>query len=288
MELPDILHNRRAPIAHCGTEADFLSGVTREDIQQTSRALGKNIVRTPLLPHAAPGNDRSIFLKPENLQPRGSFKVRCSLNAVSNLTPTQLSKGVYTASTGNFALGLTQAARARQADVRVYVTKTASQCKIAALRELGAKVVAISFEKCGPSSAVKSRWRKTERSFIRARVAMSSLATQPSGRKFLKIYQTWMQFWCLSAAEDWSWASRWRARVGALSRMCTHARPKLRRRCVPLWQQAALSRCLSTPIPSSRALGFRLYWNQIGHSSTRWWTASLYRRSTQLPIAFVS
>ncbi|MGF6636660.1 threonine dehydratase [Paraburkholderia sp. MM5496-R1] len=147
MELPDILHNRRAPIANCGTEADFLSGVTREDIQQTSRALGKNIVRTPLLPHAAPGNDRSIFLKPENLQPRGSFKVRCSLNAVSNLTPTQLSKGVYTASTGNFALGVTQAARARQADVRVYITKTASQSKIAALRELGAKVVEISFEK---------------------------------------------------------------------------------------------------------------------------------------------
>ncbi|WP_429551039.1 pyridoxal-phosphate dependent enzyme [Paraburkholderia sp. MM5477-R1] len=81
---------------------------------------------------------------------------------------------MYTASTGNFALGLTQAARARQAGVRVYVTKTASQSKIAALRELGAKVVAISFEKCGPSSAVKSRWTKTERSFIRARVAMSS------------------------------------------------------------------------------------------------------------------
>lgn len=154
MALPDIFHNRRKPLA----EPNFLAGVARKDIEQTSRALAKEIIRTPLLPCMAPTDGRSIFLKPENLQPRGSFKIRCSFNAILDLAPAQLSKGVYTASTGNFALGLTQAARARHADVRVYVTETAAKSKITALREMGAHVVVISFDDwwsilCGESPA---------------------------------------------------------------------------------------------------------------------------------------
>ncbi|NPT60458.1 pyridoxal-phosphate dependent enzyme [Paraburkholderia elongata] len=147
--LPDILHNHRKPLTHSGTEADFLSGVTRDDVEEASRVLSKEAVRPPLLSCtcAEPSGDRSIWVKPENLQPRGSFKIRCSLNAISNLEPARLSKGIYTASTGNFALGLTHAARAREVDVRVYVTETAAKSKIAALRELGAEVIETSFDK---------------------------------------------------------------------------------------------------------------------------------------------
>ncbi|MGF6870847.1 hypothetical protein OKW35_000301 [Paraburkholderia sp. MM5477-R1] len=287
MELPDILHNRRAPIAPCGTEADFLSGVTREDIRQTSRALGKNIVRTPLLPHTAPGNDRSIFLKPENLQPRGSFKVHRSSMRFPTLRPLSYRRDVHGKHwefrTGLDAGGACTPGRREGLCHENRLAKQncgASRVGCESRRNQFRKMWAIL---CGEKPVDENG------TFLHPCSGRDVIAaTQPSGRKFLKIYQTWMQFWCLSAAEDWSWASRWRARVGVLSRMCTHAGPKLRRRCVPLWQQAALSRCLSTPIPSSRALGFRLYWNQIGPSSTRWWTASLYRRSTQLPIAFVS
>ncbi|TKC87689.1 pyridoxal-phosphate dependent enzyme [Trinickia terrae] len=139
--LPDILHHPRKALVCRGTGADYLSDVTREAIEHASRALGKEIVHTPLLSCEVQSGDRSILLKPENLQPRGSFKIRCALNAISNLSPEQLAKGVYTASTGNFALGLAHSARARKVDVRVYVTPAAAKSKVAALRELGAQVI---------------------------------------------------------------------------------------------------------------------------------------------------
>jgi threonine dehydratase len=131
--------------------------VSRDDIERASQALRPEVIRTSLLSYYGPSGN-SIRLKPENLQPRGSFKLRPSLNAISRLDPVQLSKGVYTASTGNFALGVTQAARVREVAVRVYVTDTASKSKIATLRELGAEVIEVSFDKwweilCGQTPA---------------------------------------------------------------------------------------------------------------------------------------
>lgn len=147
MDLPNILHHRRESFSSGIADIGYLSDVSTDEIERASRALGKEIIRTPLLPCQELNDDRSIYLKPENLQPRGSFKIRCSLNAILGLSPAQLSEGVYTASTGNFALGLAQAARARDADVRVYVTETAARSKVVALRGLGAEVIDVSFDK---------------------------------------------------------------------------------------------------------------------------------------------
>ncbi|BEU26599.1 pyridoxal-phosphate dependent enzyme [Paraburkholderia sp. 22B1P] len=140
-----ILHHARTPPRN-GTGAAYLGDVSRADIEQATRTIRGAIVRTPLLSYPA-ATDRSIFLKPENLQPRGSFKIRCATNAVSRLTEEQLSNGVYTASTGNFALGVTEAARLRGAEVRVYVTETAARSKIEALHALGARVIQITYER---------------------------------------------------------------------------------------------------------------------------------------------
>lgn len=145
MSLPDILHHSRTPYAD-SADRGYLAGVARLDIEQASETIRGSTVRTPLLRYAQAA-DRSLFLKPENLQPRGSFKIRCSLNAVSKLTPAQLSNGVYTASTGNFALGVTQSAKSRGADVRVYVTDSASRSKLEALRAMGAQVIELSYDK---------------------------------------------------------------------------------------------------------------------------------------------
>src|ERR1700693_5038730 len=63
-------------------------------------------LRTPLvrLNLELPGT--AIFLKLENLQPWGSFKIRPALNALKSLDPAQLRRGVVSASSGNFAQGL--------------------------------------------------------------------------------------------------------------------------------------------------------------------------------------
>jgi threonine dehydratase len=141
----DLLHHARKPLDPASASSGYLGDVSRGDIERASASMRGTVVRTPLLkwPDAT---DRSIFLKPENLQPRGSFKIRCAFNAVSRLTPDQLSNGVFTASTGNFALGVTEATRVRGAEVRVYVTRTAGRSKIDALRALGARVIEVDHE----------------------------------------------------------------------------------------------------------------------------------------------
>jgi threonine dehydratase len=144
MSFQDILHHSRRPFGDDAGSA-YLAEVSRLDIDQASDSIRGIAIRTPLLPYAE-ATDRRVFLKPENLQPRGSFKVRCALHAVSKLSPAQRTNGVYTASTGNFALGVAEAARARGADVRVYVTNTAAKSKIEALHRLGAQVIEVSFK----------------------------------------------------------------------------------------------------------------------------------------------
>ena len=63
--------------------------ITLKDIQQ-ARALLKNFsVRTPLVTCKLPGG-KSIFVKPENLQPIGSFKLRGAYNKISSLTPAAI------------------------------------------------------------------------------------------------------------------------------------------------------------------------------------------------------
>lgn len=156
MSLPDILHHSRRPFVE-GAAANYLAEVSRLDIEQASDVIRARAVRTPLLQYAG-ASDRTVVLKPEILQPGGSFKIRCSLNAVSKLTSGQLSNGVYTASTGNFALGVAHSARERGADVRVYVTETAARSKVEALRALGARVIELGYDRwwailCGETPA---------------------------------------------------------------------------------------------------------------------------------------
>jgi threonine dehydratase len=141
MSLPDILQHSRSPFAD-RADRGYLAGVTRLDIEQASDTIRGSAIRTPLLSYSQ-ATDRSLFLKPENLQPRGSFKIRCALNAVSKLTSAQLSSGVYTASTGNFALAVTQFARERGANVRVYITASAARNKVEALRGMGAQLLEV-------------------------------------------------------------------------------------------------------------------------------------------------
>ncbi len=60
--------------------------VTLQDIQQARSLLHKVAVRTPLV-QCKFSDDRQIYVKPENLQPIGSFKLRGAYNKISSLTP---------------------------------------------------------------------------------------------------------------------------------------------------------------------------------------------------------
>lgn len=104
-------------------------------------------VRTPLLRLNAelPGGAQ-VFLKLENLQPWGSFKIRAAVNALKTMDAAYLQRGVLTASAGNFGQGLAFAARAMGVPATVVVPKAAAETKVRALVELGAKVIRRSFD----------------------------------------------------------------------------------------------------------------------------------------------
>lgn len=98
-------------------------------------AMADAVVRTPLLRLAdMPG----VWLKPEMLQPHGSFKMRAAFGALALADPAPLAAGVVTASAGNFGQGLAAAAAARGIACHIAVPDDAAGTKIAAMRRLGA------------------------------------------------------------------------------------------------------------------------------------------------------
>ena len=87
-----------------------------------------------------------IFLKLENLQPIGSFKLRGASNAMSLASREELQKGVWTASAGNMAQGVAWCARRMGVDCRVVVPETAPATKVAAIERLGATILKVPFK----------------------------------------------------------------------------------------------------------------------------------------------
>jgi len=102
--------------------------------------------RTPLwrLDVDVPGTN--IYLKLENLQPLGSFKIRAAVNAMKTRDPDSLRGGVLGASAGNFGQGLALAARTMGVPVTIVVPDGSAATKGAALEALGARVIRIPFD----------------------------------------------------------------------------------------------------------------------------------------------
>jgi threonine dehydratase len=86
-----------------------------------------------------------IWLKLENLQPIGSFKLRGAGNAMSLAPRERLARGVYTASAGNMAQGVAWNARRLGIPCTVVVPDSAPQTKLAAIERLGARAVKLSY-----------------------------------------------------------------------------------------------------------------------------------------------
>ncbi|HEX2772674.1 MAG TPA: threonine/serine dehydratase [Micromonosporaceae bacterium] len=112
--------------------------VTLADIWNAAADISGRVVRTPLLP--APWDDQ-LWLKPESLQPVGSFKLRGATHAIARLTPEQRARGVVTHSSGNHGLALAYAARAAGAPCTVVIPEGAPDIKVDQVRGQGAEVV---------------------------------------------------------------------------------------------------------------------------------------------------
>ena len=81
-----------------------------------------------------------VYLKLENLQKTGSFKIRGAFNKISQLSEAECTKGLIAASAGNHAQGVALAGRKRGIPVTIYMPKTTPEAKVSATRRYGAVV----------------------------------------------------------------------------------------------------------------------------------------------------
>ena len=103
-------------------------------------------VRSPLLPLPLADAPAEIYLKLENLQPIGSFKLRGAGNAMALAEPSALAQGVYTASAGNMAQGVAWSARQMGIPCSLVLPDHAPATKLAAIERLGGRVIKVPFE----------------------------------------------------------------------------------------------------------------------------------------------
>jgi threonine dehydratase len=128
-------------------------------IREAAEHVYEAAFRTPLIRlnwEDAPAN---IFLKLENLQPIGSFKLRGAYNAVRHLPERERRAGVWTISAGNAAQGVAFAARHVGVPCSVLVMDTAPAAKLNAIRRLGAEIVLAPFDECWKALADRSHPR---------------------------------------------------------------------------------------------------------------------------------
>ena len=120
--------------------------ITLADVRAARERLGGRVHHTPLLSSRTlgewlGGRGTGAWLKAENLQRTGSFKVRGALNKIAQLSPEERARGIITVSAGNHAQGVAWAATAAGARATVVMAETSTPSKVAATRDYGAEVI---------------------------------------------------------------------------------------------------------------------------------------------------
>ncbi|PRY46340.1 threonine ammonia-lyase [Umezawaea tangerina] len=114
--------------------------VTISDIRAAAALVAPAVLRTPLLPCPWADDDRPLWLKPENLQPVGAFKIRGAFHALARLPEEVRVLGVVAYSSGNHAQAVAYAAKRFGVPAVIVVPDTTPRVKIDATRSHGAEV----------------------------------------------------------------------------------------------------------------------------------------------------
>ncbi len=116
---------------------------TFQDVLLARRQIRPYLARTPL--HSYPALNALLgaqtYVKHENYQPVGAFKVRGGVNLISQLSAEERERGVIAASTGNHGQSVAWAARLFGVQARIVVPEQANPGKVAAMRGMGAEVI---------------------------------------------------------------------------------------------------------------------------------------------------
>jgi len=124
----------------------MFEAISLVDIEAARTRIAGAAIRTPLVRMNIEDAPAEIYLKLENLQPIGSFKIRGAANALTLAGPKALQNGVYTASAGNMAQGVGWMARRLGVPFSVVVPDHAPATKLAAIERLGGSIVKVPFD----------------------------------------------------------------------------------------------------------------------------------------------
>jgi threonine dehydratase len=123
--------------------------ITLDDLHAAQSRLRGVALRTSLIEFPVESNqNRKLYLKPENLQPIGAFKLRGAYNKIASLTDQEHQYGVISYSSGNHAQGVAYAARALGTKAVIVMPENAPAIKREATAALGAEIVTV-----GPASS---------------------------------------------------------------------------------------------------------------------------------------
>ncbi len=136
-----------------------MSLVSLDDVRAAADRVRGAALRTPVLQLPSPGPDpaQPFWIKCENLQPMGAFKIRGATNMLAQLPPEARKRGVITYSSGNHGQGVAMAAEALRVPAVVVMPTTAPGVKVDGVRRYGAEVI---FE--GTTSLDRQRRAETE------------------------------------------------------------------------------------------------------------------------------
>ena len=126
--------------------------ISLDEIRRARERIGGDALRTPLV-----RLDDRTWLKLENLQPIGSFKLRGALSAIRAASRGELAGGVVTASAGNMAQGVAWAARDAGVPARVIAPADAPRAKLDAVERLGAEIVPVTHEEWWQAMVARGR-----------------------------------------------------------------------------------------------------------------------------------
>jgi threonine dehydratase len=115
-------------------------------IEEARARIAGAAIRTPLVRLRVEGAPADIYLKLENLQPIGSFKIRGATSAVMLAAASDRARGLVTASAGNMAQGVAWAARELGLPATIAVPEHAPEAKLAAIKRLGGQVRKLPYD----------------------------------------------------------------------------------------------------------------------------------------------
>jgi threonine dehydratase len=116
---------------------------TLADVLDARRRISPHLRATPLFGYASLDEllGTEVFVKHENHQPVGAFKVRGGVNLIAQLSAEERERGVIAASTGNHGQSIAYAARRFGVPATICVPEQANPVKVASMRGLGAELV---------------------------------------------------------------------------------------------------------------------------------------------------